>query len=52
MSNMGGMSMDMGMNMFQTTNIELARDFWIIIGSVLGSIAVLRLLSLYQSRTR
>ncbi|KAH9230961.1 hypothetical protein K456DRAFT_1842249 [Colletotrichum gloeosporioides 23] len=38
--------------MFQTTKIELARGFWIIIGSVLGSIAVLRLFSLYQSRTR
>ncbi|KAF9875270.1 ferric reductase like transmembrane component [Colletotrichum karsti] len=50
MSSMGGMSM--GMNMFQSTNMELARDFWIIIAGVLGSIAILRALNLYQSHER
>ncbi|KAF6803310.1 metalloreductase transmembrane [Colletotrichum musicola] len=38
--------------MFQTTNMELARDFWIIIASGLGAVAILRIVTLYQTHSR
>jgi hypothetical protein len=47
---MGGM--DMGTNLFQTTNMALARDFWYIIAGVLGLLLSFRAINYYQSQLR
>lgn len=48
MGSMGGA----GANMFQTTNMGLARAFWYIIAGVLGLLVALQLINLYKARTR
>lgn len=48
---MGG-GMSMGTNMFQTTNMGLARTFWYIIAGVLGLLAAFRAVNFYQSQVR
>lgn len=44
--------MDMGTNMFQTTNMALARTYWYIIAGVVGLLAVVRAVNFYQSHAR
>jgi hypothetical protein len=50
MSGMGGM--DMGMNMFQSDNMALARDYWYIVAGFLGAVLVVRIINLAEARTR
>ncbi|KAK3323054.1 hypothetical protein B0H66DRAFT_219074 [Apodospora peruviana] len=44
--------MDMGTSNFQTTNSELARDFWYIVAGVLGLLAITRVVNYYKSTRR
>jgi membrane protein required for beta-lactamase induction len=47
-----GMSMSMGTNLFQTTNMALARDFWYIVAGVVGAMGIARLINFYKSQRR
>ncbi|KAK3940227.1 arginine--tRNA ligase [Diplogelasinospora grovesii] len=47
---MGGM--DMGTNLFQSTNMAFARDYWYIIVGVLGLMAASRAVNFYKSEKR
>ncbi|KAK3331635.1 hypothetical protein B0T19DRAFT_448148 [Cercophora scortea] len=38
--------------MFQTTNMELAKDFWYIIAGVMGTLAACRIVNYYKSQRR
>lgn len=44
--------MDMGANMFQTTNMGLAETYWYIIAAVMGFLVVVRIVNFYESHTR
>jgi len=46
------MDMDMGTNMFQVTNMGLARTYWYLIAGALGGLLAVRGVNYYQSRTR
>lgn len=42
----------MGTNMFQKTNMALARDFWYIIAVVMGVLVSFQAVNYYQSQIR
>ncbi len=46
------MSMDMGMDMFQTTNMALARTFWYLIAGTVGAMLLIRAINYWQTWTR
>ena len=50
MAGMGGM--DMGPNMYSTTNTALARDFWYIVAGVMGFLAACRAVNFYKAQRR
>ncbi|CAK7200937.1 ferric-chelate reductase Frp1 [Sporothrix eucalyptigena] len=46
------MDMMMGTNMFQTTNMSLARTYWYIVAAVVGTFVVVRIVNYYDSWLR
>jgi hypothetical protein len=50
MSGMGGM--DMGTNLFQSTNMSMARIFWYMIAATVGLSAACRFVFLWEARQR
>jgi hypothetical protein len=48
---MGGMSMSDG-GMFQSDNMALARDYWLLIAGVMGMLLIVRLTNYWQNWLR
>lgn len=46
------MDMMMGTNMFQTTNMALARTYWYIVAAVVGAFIIVRIINHYDSWVR
>ncbi len=44
--------MDMGANMFQVTNMALARTYWYIIAGAMGGLLAVRGINYYQNWSR
>jgi len=44
--------MDMGIGMFQVTNMELARDFWYLVAGVVGGLTLVRGVNYVQTLVR
>jgi hypothetical protein len=52
MGDMGMGGMDMGTNMFQTTNMSMARTFWYMIAGAAGLGAIVRAVGWWEARER
>jgi hypothetical protein len=52
MGDMSGMGMDMGTNLFQATNMLMARIFWYLIAGAAGFCALCRAVYLWEGRQR
>ena len=52
MSHGGHGGMSIGTNLFQTTNMSMARSYWYIVLGTLGGFALVRILNHYQTLKR